>query len=242
MTLLPHTATARILPEHRDNPIHTDDGARSLGYPGAVVAGVTVYAHLCHVALDAWGLEWVVGGGAEVRFLSPVFADEEIALDPVERDGVHLVHATVDSDVRATCEVWCGTRRGATPVFGSAGVALPTIEVPLIDEWERYDRRVGDDIDIFAAEAVVHPAVWLGLANLTTSLHLVDGPWIHARSHVSHHGAAAVGAIATVRATEVRRYRSRSGERAVIEVRIDADGERVAVVEHEAIVRLAPRR
>ena len=39
----------------------------------------------------------------------------------------------------------------------------------------------------------------------------------------------------------VDRFTARSGERAVVDVRISVDGHPVAAIEHEAIVRLAPR-
>jgi acyl dehydratase len=70
--------------------------------------------------------------------------------------------------------------------------------------------------------------------------HLVDGAWIHTRSRIRHHGIAHVGATATVQATVVDRFDTRSGTRAVLDVAISVDGALVATIEHEAIVALHP--
>ena len=69
---------------------------------------------------------------------------------------------------------------------------------------------------------------------------LVDGPWIHVRSRICHHATAAVGATAIVDASVVDRFETRTGTRVVLEVSVTIDGERVATVEHEAIVALNP--
>jgi acyl dehydratase len=70
--------------------------------------------------------------------------------------------------------------------------------------------------------------------------NLVDGAWIHTRSRIRHHGIAHVGAMATVQATVVDRFDTRSGRRAVLDVAISVDGALVATIEHEAIVALHP--
>ena len=97
--LQPWSVTAVNLPEHGENPIHTDAGAIAAGFPGALVAGATVYAYLTHVPTAAWGLEWLSGGGAEVRFSSPVMNGALVDCVPI--DGV--VEARVDAVVKARC-------------------------------------------------------------------------------------------------------------------------------------------
>ena len=50
------------LPDHANNAIHTDGGARAAGFTSALVAGVTVYAYMTHVPAVAWGREWLASG------------------------------------------------------------------------------------------------------------------------------------------------------------------------------------
>lgn len=68
------------------NPIHRDDYARSLGYPGGLVAGLTLYAYICDTAMRLMGNDWLEHGYGEVRFRAPVFDGEEltVAAEPID--------------------------------------------------------------------------------------------------------------------------------------------------------------
>ncbi|MEC9057465.1 MAG: hypothetical protein VX477_03430, partial [Actinomycetota bacterium] len=78
------------------------------------------------------------------------------------------------------------------------------------------------------------------LANGVMTRHLVDGSWIHTGSRIVHHAVVPVGASALVEATVVDRFDTRSGSRAVVDVRISVDGLPVVTIEHEALVSLGP--
>ena len=111
--------------------------------------------------------------------------------------------------------------------------------VQLGDRWGAdYGERVGDDLDLYRREGVVHPAVWPALANHVVGADLVRGPWIHLRSVIRHHGLAPATAVADVHAVVVDRFQRRSGERAIVDVLIEVDGRLVASLEHEAIIAL----
>ena len=70
----------------------------------------------------------------------------------------------------------------------------------------------------------------------------MEGPWIHTRSRIRHHSTAQVGAVAVVEAVLIDRFETRSGSRAVLDVRISVDGMLVASLEHEALVSLHPQQ
>lgn len=55
------------LPDHADNKIHTDEGARAAGFPAALVAGTTIYAYMTHPPAAGWGTHWLSGGGCELH-------------------------------------------------------------------------------------------------------------------------------------------------------------------------------
>lgn len=229
---------AQNLPEHAGNPIHTDEGAQAAGFPAALVAGVTTYAYLTHPLVAAWGVDWVRSGGGEVRFRSPVFAGQAIDCVPVEDDGgAWVVEARGDGDERARALLTA--RRAGDPVRAlRAGEALAMRRIQLVGELsDEYGIRAGDDLDLYRREAIVHPAVWPALANLVVHVDVARGSWIHTRSRIDHHDVAPVGAWADITAVVVERFQ-RSGERAILDVAIDVDGQRVATLEHEAIVEL----
>jgi acyl dehydratase len=232
------TVRARNLPEHADNRIHTDAGARAAGFPGALVAGVTTYAYLTHPIVAAWGLDWVANGGGEVRFDAPVFDHDEVTCTPTADDDAVVVEARCgdEHESRATLRA---VSQGGPPPATRVGTALTSRRVQLGDRWGAdYGERVGDDLDLYRREGVIHPAVWPALANHVVGADLVRGPWIHLRSVVRHHGLAPATSVADVHAVVVDRFQRRSGERAIVDVLIEVEGRLIASVEHEAIIAL----
>lgn len=231
------TVVARNNPEHARNPIHTDAGAQAAGFARALVAGVTTYAYLTHPIVVARGVDWLDHGGADVRFRAPVCQDDVVQLVPT-RDGDEIVvDALVDGDARATMRAMMDS---GPPPDMRTGEQLRPREIRLEGEYGcDYGLRAGDDLDFFARSGIVHPAVWPALANYVVHRDVARGSWIHTRSIVRHHAIAAPGALATVHAVVVERTDSRSGERAVLDVRIEVDGRPVATLEHHAIVALA---
>lgn len=234
-TPLPQWSVRAVnLAEHADNPVHTVEGGLASGYAGAVVAGTTVYAYLTRPAAAGWGVEWVTAGSAEVRFRSAVLADEVIDLVPVESDAGMTIEARGDDGLRAVCVVALGHADVEEP----EGERLdPLVEV-LGDRWAGYAGRAGEDLPLYAEHDRVHPVVWPSLANRVFATQLVEGAWVHTRSRISHLGAATPGDTAVVESWLVDRFDTRSGERAVVDVRISVDGVPVAAVEHEALIRL----
>jgi acyl dehydratase len=224
------------LPEHARNAIHTDAGARAAGFAGALVAGVTTYAYLTRPLVQAWGVDWLRSGSGEVRFFEPVLEGDELTCRPALVDGAWTVEAIVDRSTSPLAQLVA--RSGDRPPEVS-GETLPTEIVTLDGPWSDYGARCGDDLDLYADERIVHPAVWPALANHVVHTRVVHGPWIHVRSTIDHHGVAAVGSTVEVRSMVIGRRSSRRGERAVLDVRIEGAGGLIARLEHEAIVALA---
>ena len=231
---------AQNLPEHARNPIHTDAGAQAAGFPRALVAGVTTYAYLTHPVVADAGLQWLAHGGGEVRFRSPVFEHDDLRLVATEDAGGTLIEARVGDEERARATLHAFAASGEPSPMRS-GEALRTREIRLEGEFgDQYGSRAGDDLSLYALEGVVHPAVWPALANHLVHVDVARGAWIHTRSVIRHHALARVGVIAQVHAVVVERFH-RSGERAVLDVRIEVDGQPVATLEHEAIIDAGTR-
>lgn len=241
----PWTIVAQNLPEHAGNPIHTDAGAQAAGFPRALVAGVTVYAYLTRPVVDRWDFDWVGAGGGEVRFHSPVFDGDSLALpiepDPDDREHAAIVTVSRGGEGSALATLWAVER--ADRVDGlRPGEVLQPVTIELSGQFgAEYGTRAGDDDQRYLERGAVHPAVWPAMANAVTHRQVARGPWVHTRSLVRHHGVAEVGRLATVRAVVVDRFERPTGERAVLDVVIEVDGRVVATLEHEAIVALPGR-
>lgn len=233
--LEPWSTTAVNLPDHADNKIHTDEGARAAGFERALVAGTTVYAYMTHPAVAAWGTDWLASGGGELRLRRPVF-DGDLVECSISQDeaGLPTVSATVGGDARATLELW---RSVAAPALRD-GDALDPLDLVLTDELLDYGTRCGDDLGIYAEQRIAHPVTWANLANRVFKANLVTGPWIHVRSRIHQEGLAVGGSHIHVAANLLDRFDSRAGERALVDLRIYADDEPVATIEHEAIIVL----
>ncbi len=230
------TVTARNLPHHARNPIHTDAGAQAQGFPRALVAGVTTYAYLTHPVVAAWGEPWLAGGGGELRLRHPVFDADSVTCRPTaDGDAVVVDAVTTGDEPRATFRAV--TDGGPAPALRD-GELLRSRQIVLDAEYgSDYGWNAGDDLALYRERGIVHPAVWPAVANTVVHAEVARGSWIHMRSIIRHHALASVGAVADVHAVVVRRYQ-RSGERAVLDVRIEVDGRPVATLEHEAIVDL----
>jgi len=233
------TVVARNLPEHARNAIHTDAGAQAAGFPRALVAGVTTYAYLTHPVVAAWGLDWLQRGGGEVRFRSPVFEHDRVDCTPRVDGEAITVEALVSAD-RQPRVTFRTVRDAGPPPDLRDGEPLRDRHIRLEGEWgSDYGVRAGDDLDLYATEGLVHPAVWPALANHVVHTDVARGSWIHTRSVIRHHAIARPGGVAEVTARIVSRISSGAGERAILDVRIVVEGTVVATLEHEAIVALA---
>lgn len=230
---------ARNLPEHEDNPIHTDAGARAEGFPSALVAGVTTYAYLTHPLVAAWGSDWLARGGGEVRFRAPVFADAEVQCVPtVESDDSVLVEAVCADQDRNPRVAFAAVRDAGPAPATRPGERLPSRQFTLGDEFAAdYAERAGDDLAVYAELGIAHPVTWPQIANRIFSTDLVNGSWIHTRSIIRHHALASLGSVVDVHATVVERVQ-RGGTRAIVDILIEHDGQPIATLEHEAIVDL----
>ncbi len=238
----PFRIVAQNLPEHARNAIHTDAGAQAAGFPAALVAGVTSYAYLTHPLAARWGMEWVAYGTTVVRFLRPVFAGDLLTCALSEAGVVGWVESPDDLRVEVSASldrIDSPAQRvsvGPAPLCGP----LEPLTITLDGEFgSAYGERAGDDISLYREHGVVHPAVWPALANTVVQEQLAQGSWVHIRSSIRHCRAALVGAEATVAAHVLRRFTTRHGDRAVLDVQIEVDGETVATLEHEALVSLA---
>lgn len=239
--LAPWSVRAINLPEHANNVVHTDEGARAAGYERALVAGTSVYAYLSHVPAAGWGQSWLTSGGAEVRFASPVNTDDQVELVPVTGPDGITVEARVQGEVRSTLAVWPGADPLAPPDRDADPEPLPDMVVEVDDGIGRYGTRAGDDLGLYdqaGPSAITHPAIWPVIGNRVTMANLVTGPWVHVRSRVQHLAVVPMGAVLLVQSSIIDRFTTRAGNRAVLGITVSLDGNPVATIAHESIIEL----
>lgn len=222
------------LPDHADNLIHTDEGALAAGFPAALVAGATIYAYMTRPPAAAWGLDWLSGGGGELQLRRPVF-DDDLVDCLISKDGDDLVvAATVHGQARSSLRLW---KQVDAPAIRN-GDPLKPLQVQLTEAHIDYGLRCGDDLTLYTEQNIAHPVTWVDLANRVFIHNLVTGPWIHVRSKIYHEGLASIGSHVRIESNLLDRFDSRAGERALVDMRLYADDQPVATIEHEAIIVL----
>ena len=233
----PWSITATNLPVHARNPIHTDEGGRAAGFPGALVAGVTVYAYLCHLPLVTHGTSWVEHGGGEVRFRQPVFDRDTVTVSANDSDDSTLIEAHTGSP-QARAVLRPVLDAGSAPALRD-GDDLQSVTITVDTPYgSDYAVPAGDGLDVCTTAGIVHPAVWPDLANHIMHEQLARGSWVHTRSIIRHHRAVAVGSEITIVPRVVERFFAH-GERAIVDMHFMQNEEIVTSIEHEAIIDLS---
>ena len=257
---------ARNTSTQSENAIHHDDVARSYGFAGGLVPGVTVYAYATHPLVAAWGPDWLERGTASVRFTKPLFeGDEAVVGGP---SGVAAEGATATVSVRTGSGGECSTatatlprERGSAPdPAGYVAAPLPEDRPPAVaanlsvgrvmgSPVNRYDAeaaaawldKVDDDLALYRGpSAYIHPAFYLDQANKALSQNVRLGPWIHVGSVIQHLSAARVGETLATRGWVRTLFEKKGREFVELDLLISAGARPVAHVLHTAIYRLPP--
>lgn len=260
---------ARNTSAQSENRIHDDTVARQYGFRGGLVPGVTVYAYLTHPIVAALGTAWLSRGTADVRFVKPVFENEEVTVTgEVTARSATVTSATLKATTAeggecavATVTVPAGMPTPVNRALYSAA-PLPAERLPvsraLLDrlgtlgtpevtydaaEGAAYVEKVSDALALYRGEgAWVHPAFLLQQANRALSGNVRLGPWIHAGSRVRHLGGARVGETLATRGRVRSLFEKKGREFVELDLLIVAGhaARPVAHVLHTAIYALPP--
>jgi acyl dehydratase len=256
---------ARNTSAHSENKIHDDATARTLGFRGGLVPGVTVYAYLTFPVVSAWGDAWLDRGTASVRFASPIYEGEEVTLRTAEATDGGL-EVTALNPAGQPCAVlaarigkneppaWPSTAPHVTALPQEAARPPASREVlervdvlgcPALVYDEpaaaEYLDSIGDTLAVYRGpHGCVHPAVVLKQANQSLSRNVRLGPWIHVGSEVWHLGGARVGERLVMLGRVHRLFERKGRELVELDLLFTVDGTRpVARVRHTAIYKLS---
>ncbi|MCX2982011.1 hypothetical protein EYC98_14200 [Halieaceae bacterium IMCC14734] len=211
------------------NEIHSDAMARSYGFRGGLVPGVTVSAYLTHPAVAAWGLDWLEHGGAKVSILNPTYDGDSfaVALDNVTDSGYQATLTDAGGTVTASAEVYRDHQRPA-PILRGDTLLQPDSTAPTAIPATMYEMRkhgmsalainwrAGVEMESYlknaAAMAPSHAptstgpgfantAFLLGLSNWVLADNVSMNPWIHMQTQSWNYAAVKPNTRLTVECT-----------------------------------------
>ena len=116
--LEPVTRIARNTAQGRG--IHDDTRAKTLGFEGAPVPGVTTFAYVIDMLTGFFGEDWTDGGDVDMAFTSPVYVGQRITARAIVRDKKEE-----DSGLRVFLDVWAENEEGQKVASGTASGLLP---------------------------------------------------------------------------------------------------------------------
>jgi len=183
--------TAHNTAPDSDNKIHDDTVARTYGFRGGLVPGVTVYGYMIPGVLECFGRDWLERGSIAFRLHAPCYEGDVV----VSRCAGQAVSAeSEEGSLYASGIVEIGDNASAAPTFPLH--PLPEMDQCPIASRENIfpGRRLGSisqQLDVTNESAI--PERLLRMANEILMQNFRMGPWIHAGSEVRHHRLAPCG-------------------------------------------------
>lgn len=239
------------------NKIHDDTVAKNLGFRGGLVPGVDVYAYLCHIPAEVWGVAWLERGTMTARFASPVYDG-----DTVEVTGVRAADNVIELSLLDSNGGFCASGVASLlvapnpaplpsdwPDFAADGnrtkaspETLTSLPMGALDVGFHADKALAylDDIrehdPLFRVGGMAHPGWLLRYCNFVLTSNFELGPWIHVESTTEFLSPLRDGERLQTRA-KVSGVDERGGHRFVdLDILQVANGKRpVARVAHRAI-------
>ncbi|MDT7570430.1 MAG: hypothetical protein QOE05_604 [Actinomycetota bacterium] len=250
MTFPPYAVLARNIEPASENRIHADDVAQQLGFSGALVPGVDVFAYVTAPLVTMWGPAWLAGGRIDVRFRRPVYDGEHVEvhgpadeLRLVGPDGVvRAVGSAASPAAQQPRRLLPATPAPATRVHTDALQRGPlgTVDIRVTaDDNASYLDAIAEPHPYYRDEGVAHPAGLLRMVNLILMSNVELGPWIHTASDCRLLAPAWLPATLSVRGDVTELFERNGSSYVRYDALVLADETPVIDVAHTAIYRLA---
>jgi hypothetical protein len=255
-----YTVVAHNAATLSENKIHADDVARQYGFSGGLVPGVTVYAYMTRPAAEVFGMDWVERGTMTARFAKPLYEGEKAGVELDDDGALTVVNpagatcatgtAAVPSAVASPPDIEAypeaplpASRPPASPESLAVDAVLGSVAAGFhADRAGEYLDEVADDLPLWTAERVAHPAYLLRSANLILSSNVKLGPWIHVSSDAVHYSAVRDGERWSTRGRVANQYERKGHKFVELDLLVVADGRRpVMHITHTAIYEPARR-
>ena len=101
--------------------IHDDARARTLGFEGALVPGITSLAYVMEMLMNLFGEDWMTSGEINLSFINPLYEGQRVTARGIIHDK-----KVEDRGVRLFLEVWAENDEGRKVAAGTASGLLST--------------------------------------------------------------------------------------------------------------------
>jgi hypothetical protein len=250
-----------------ENKIHDDAVARTYGFEGGLVPGVTVYAYLTHPVVAELGRAWLERGTMTTRFVRPCYDGDDVTIDAdgVGEGGERLLELTARrarDEVVATATASLPASPPRPPsVDGYPAAPLPAERVAAtepslaaLDALGSFDatfhaehapaflEEIGEDLVVYRDGGPAHPGYLLLAANWILGANVRLGPWMHVGSDVTNYGVVTDGDHVSTRGRIAGLFERRGHRFVDLDLLLVANGIRpVLHVRHTAIYDIAHR-
>ncbi len=251
------------------NPIHSTEVAKSYGFDGPLVGGVTVWGWATDTILAALGEGWLEGGWAEYSFRQPTFPGDTLIVRARLNEGSSAASWTVEM-INQSEEVcvsgmvglgkaeWLdelvkprsmgptsepGNKRPLTLENADIGKDWSAMELDFSEETsaEFIAQKQRTDNPLFTDKnAVAHPSWTAGWAEILLRHNFAIPSSMHTRSRVQHHRKIPVGTSVIGGAHLIDAYERKAHHFANYDVLlVDGEGVELAQLRHWTIFKIA---
>jgi len=244
--------------EHSENRMHSDDVARQFGFKGALVPGVTIFAHMTRPLVEAYGERWLARGVAEIKLSKPAYEGDLLTVRATDgtrphtlvcmnEAGVELARMSADLAESPTTP---DTRTDVAPApaiterpivtwdLMEVGTPFPALAwTPTPADNAEWCADVRDDLPLYARGDAppLHPGFVLRQANFVLRNRFTLPAWIHAASRITFHDVLRVGTAFEVRAIPEEKWERKGHQMVRLYVAIRSGSRTYAEVMHTAI-------
>ncbi len=251
------------------NPIHSTEVAKSYGFDGPLVGGVTVWGWATDTILAALGEGWLEEGWAEYSFRQPTFPGDTLIVRARLNEGSSAASWTVEM-INQSEEVcvsgmvglgkaeWLdelvkprsmgptsepGNKRPLTLENADIGKDWSAMELDFSEETsaEFIAQKQRTDNPLFTDKnAVAHPSWTAGWAEILLRHNFAIPSSMHTRSRVQHHRKIPVGTSVIGGAHLIDAYERKAHHFANYDVLlVDGEGVELAQLRHWTIFKIA---
>jgi acyl dehydratase len=251
------------------NPIHSTEVAKSYGFDGPLVGGVTVWGWATDTILEALGEDWLENGWAEYSLRHPAYPGDRLTVRASQDEETGSASWKVeminqDDEVCVVGRVGSGTAEWSSQLVRPVSMgpideidpkgpltlenaeagkdwAAMSLEFSLEAAQEFIAMKQRTDNPLFTGEnAIAHPSWTAGWAEKLLRHNFAIPTSMHTRSWVQHHRRLPVGSTVTGGAHLIQAYERKAHHFANFDVLLqDEQGFDIAQLRHWTIFKIA---
>ncbi len=258
--LPPYQVRTHNASEHSENRMHSDDVARQFGFKGALVPGVTIFAHMTRPLVERFGEAWLARGVADIALLKPAYENDLLTirtqaaasgtgyeLTCANEAGIELARMTAAlpqapgvADPRS--DIPPAQPTGERPIVTwdlmEIGQPFPALQwAPTVEDNRIWCEDNRDDLALYRSgtSAPIHPGFVLRQANFVLRNRFTLPAWIHTGSRITFHDLLRLGQAYEVSAIPEEKWERKGHQMVRLYVAVRSAGRTFAEIMHTAI-------